>query len=86
MRIKKEYIVHNSHDECIIVSTDNSIFRGMIRANKSASFIVECLREDTTIEEIVSQMETKYAVSVEKLRNDVSKIIEQLNIIGALDA
>lgn len=55
MKLKDTYITHDSDGEQILLDTSSS-FAGLIRNNKTAAFIVECLKEDTTEEKIVEAM------------------------------
>ena len=59
MKLKDTYITHDSDGEQILLDTSSS-FAGLIRNNKTAAFIVECLKEDTTEENIVETMLEKY--------------------------
>ena len=63
----------------------SSSFAGLIRSNKTAAFIVECLKEDTTEEKIVEAMLEKYDAPKDVLAKDVSDVIEKLRKVGALD-
>ena len=63
----------------------SSSFAGLIRSNKTAAFIVECLKDDTTQEKIVEAMFEKYDASKDVLAKDVSDVIEKLRKVGALD-
>ena len=45
--------------EQILLDTSSS-FEGLIRNNKTAAYIVECLKEETTQEKIVEAMFEKY--------------------------
>ena len=79
MKLKDTYITHDSDGEQILLDTSSS-FAGLIRNNKTAAFIVECLKEDTTQEKIVEAMFEKYDAP-----KDVSDVIEKLRKVGALD-
>ena len=59
MKLKESYITHDSDGEQILLDTSSS-FAGLIRNNKTAAFIVECLKEDITEENIVETMLEKY--------------------------
>lgn len=85
MKLKDGFITHESMDEHITVTAGNTDFNGMIRSNKTAGFIVECLKNDTTKEDIIEKMLEKYEASKEQIENDVEKILNQLNQIGAID-
>ena len=63
----------------------SSSFAGLIRNNKTAAFIVECLKEETTEEKIVEAMFEKYDAPKDVLAKDVSDVIEKLRKVGALD-
>ena len=84
MKLKETYITHESDGEQILLDTSSS-FAGLIRSNKTAAFIVECLKEETTQEKIVEAMFEKYDAPKDVLAKDVSEVIEKLRKVGALD-
>ena len=84
MKVKDTYITHDSDGEQILLDTSSS-FAGLIRSNKTAAFIVECLKEETTKEKIVEAMFEKYDAPKDVLAKDVSDVIEKLRKVGALD-
>lgn len=84
MKLKDTYITHDSDGEQILLDTSSS-FAGLIRNNKTAAFIVECLKEETTQEKIVEAMFEKYDAPKDVLAKDVSDVIEKLRKVGALD-
>ena len=84
MKLKESYITHDSDGEQILLDTSSS-FAGLIRSNKTAAFIVECLKEDTTEEKIVEAMLEKYDAPKDVLAKDVSDVIEKLRKVGALE-
>ncbi|MBQ5360627.1 MAG: PqqD family protein [Lachnospiraceae bacterium] len=84
MKLKREFITQQIGDRQYMVATD-STFRGMISSNKTAAFIVDCLKEETTEEAIVDKMYAKYDASREKISSDVKKFIGILRSVGALE-
>ena len=84
MKLKDTYITHESDGEQILLDTSSS-FAGLIRNNKTAAFIVECLKDDTKQEKIVEAMFEKYDAPKDVLAKDVSDVIEKLRKVGALD-
>ena len=84
MKLKDTYITHDSDGEQILLDTSSS-FAGLIRNNKTAAFIVECLKDDTTQEKIVEAMFEKYDAPKEVLAKDVLDVIDKLRKVGALD-
>ena len=83
MKLKDTYITHDSDGEQILLDTSSS-FAGLIRNNKTAAFIVECLKEETTQEKIVEAMFEKYDAPKDVLAKDVSDVIDKLRKVGAL--
>lgn len=85
MRLREGFITHESIGEHIMVTAGNDAFNGMVRSNKTAGFIVECLKEHVSKEEIITKMLERYDAPVEQITKDVEKILEQLYHIGAID-
>ena len=84
MRLKESFIVHENKDEQIIVDAAGT-FAGMVRNNKTAAFIVKCLKHDTTMEAIINSLYEKYDAPLEEIQQDVNNIIQKLKSIGAID-
>lgn len=55
MKLKDIFITHDSDGEQVLIDVTSS-FAGLVRSNKTAAFIVECLKTDTTKEQIVEAM------------------------------
>ena len=85
MKINNQFLTHNDGEHKLLVSTGISKFNGLIRANSTAGFIIECLENETTEDEIVNKMLQKWDVSEEIARKDVKKMVEQLRQIEAID-
>ena len=85
MKLKDGFITHETNGEQIMVAAGNANFAGLVRSNKTAAFIVECLKMDTTSEEIVNLMVEKYDAPKEIIARDVERILNKLRSIGALD-
>ena len=85
MRLKEGFITHESNGEHITVTAGNTAFNGMVRSNRTAGFIVECLKNNVTRDDIVERMLEKYDAPRELIVKDVEKILEQLRSIGAMD-
>lgn len=84
MKLKDTFVTHISGGDQVLVDTTSS-FAGLIRNNKTAAFIVECLKEDTTKEHIVDLMDAKYNAPREVIEKDVADILDTLRRVGALD-
>lgn len=85
MKLSEGYITYTIADEQLLVSLDSHRFPGMLRSNKTAAFIIDCLKEETSEDEILTRMKDKYDVNDEKALSDIRKVVEQLRSIGALD-
>lgn len=83
MKLKEEFITRELADEQIMVSSGGA-FNGMVRSNKTAAFIVECLASDTTEKEIIEKMLEKYDAPEDIISEDVKKVLDTLRSIDAL--
>lgn len=84
MKLKDTFITQTMGDEQIMVSSESD-FVGMVRSNESAAFIVDCLKEDTTIDKITDALCQEYDAPHEVIKSDVETIIEKLCSIDALE-
>lgn len=88
MKLKDDYILYSaSEDEMIGVATGEEAekFKGLLRANKTAGAIMEYLKEDISMDELVSKMTERFDASAEVIKEDIQPILEQLKSIGALE-
>ena len=85
MKLKDNFITYEEDGEHLTIPAGGSAWNGLIRSNKTAGFIVECLKEDTTEEGIIEKMLAKYDAPREMIASDVAKILAKLRSIGALD-
>lgn len=85
MKIRSIFEVETIDNMQYMVCLDSSVLAGMIRLNETASLIVECLKEDTTIEKIAEKITTVYDVSFEDAKTGVEQIVEQLKSINAIE-
>ncbi len=85
MKLKKEFIVHNTGDESILVPTGNADFSGIVKGNKTVGFIFDCLKEDITRDEIVAKMRDEFDAPAGAIERDVDKLLNELRGIGALN-
>ncbi len=85
MKLKDGFITRQTDDEQIMVAVGDVKFAGLVRSNKTAAFIVDCLKSETTKEDIVGAMAEKYDAPKDVIEKDVEGILEKLRSIGALD-
>lgn len=84
MKLKDTFITHMSNGEQILVDVSGQ-FSGLIRNNGSAAYIVDCLKTETTVDEIVNKMNEEYDASKEVLEKAVDDVISKLKSAGAID-
>ncbi len=85
MKLSDAFLSHDDGDEKIVVSTGTTKFAGLARGNETAGFIITCLEQETSEDEIVAKMLAKYDAPEDLIRRDVKKIVSQLREIGAID-
>lgn len=85
MKLKNGFVTHEMGGEQIMVATGETSFAGLVHSNLTAGFIVDCLKQETTKEEIVEKMLAKYDATREVIEADVDKILAKLRSINALD-
>lgn len=85
MRLKEGFITHEGDEEHITVTAGNTEFNGMVRSNRTAGFIIECLKNDVSKEDIITKMLEKYDATRKQIERDVEKVLTQLRSIGAID-
>ena len=81
MKLKDTFVSHVTNGEQILVDVSSS-FSGLIRSNKTAAFIVDQLKSETTLDSIVDE---KYDAPKEVLRRDAQAVIDKLRSVGAID-
>ncbi len=84
MKLKDTFVSHITNGEQILVDASSS-FSGLIRSNKTAAFIVDQLKSETTLDAIVDAMFEKYDAPKEVLRRDAQAVIDKLRSVGAID-
>ena len=84
MKLKGSFITHNSGNEQLMISVGGD-FSGMVRSNSTAAFIIDLLKEETTVEQIVEKVLAEYNADRTIVENDVQRVITSLRSIGAID-
>ncbi len=87
MKLNEDYVTYMLDGTQIMLATGESAsaFNGLARANETAAFIIDCLKEETTVDEIVSKMIASFeGCTEEAAKRDCAMVIEKLKGIGAL--
>ena len=85
MKLKDDFITQDIDGTQFLVPVGAESFSGIVRSNKTAAFIVDCLKTDTTEEAIIDAMCEKYDAPREVIAADVAKAIKTLQDINALE-
>ena len=85
MKLKKEFITHNTDSESLLVPTGAAGFSGLVKGNKTLGVILDLLKDDTTVADIIAAMKARFNVPEEIITRDVNKAISELRKIGAID-
>lgn len=85
MKLKKEFIAHDTGTESLLVPTGGAGFSGLVRGNKTLGAILALLKEDTTEKAIVAAMKERFDAPEDVIARDVKKALSELRKIEALD-
>lgn len=84
MKLKDTFVTHTANNEQILVDASGK-FSGIVRNNKTAAFIVDCLKEETSVDDIVDKMVEEYDAPLEDIKKGVDDVLDTLRKVGALD-
>lgn len=86
MKLKKGFYTQEINEGQVLVPVDpqESNFRGIVRSNETAAFVVDCLKEETTRDEILQKLKDTYDGDEEKMASDLDSVLEKLKGIGAI--
>ena len=85
MKIKDIFEEEQIGGEIVMVSLDNSILNGIVRANESAGFIISCLKEDSTVSDVEHKVCVRYGIAHDAALAAVNKVIVQLQDYNLLE-
>ena len=85
MKLNKNFIAHTIDGMTVVVPVAGSDFHGLIQGNKTLAAIAECLKSETTEEQITDTLCTRFDGDREIIAADVAEAIARLREIGAID-
>ncbi len=85
MKLNPNFITQDIDDTQFLVPLGSEKFHGIVKNNKTAAFIINCLKEETTQEAILDAMEKQYDAPRDVLEADLNKALETLRSIGAIE-
>ena len=84
MKLNESFITHKNKDDYMMIDASGK-FAGIIHSNATAAFIIECLKTETTEDEILEKMLAKYDADKNIMADNVREIIDKLRKIEAVD-
>lgn len=86
MKLSNQYEVCEINDAVVLVYMGKSEAQPphVMQANPTAAVIIQCLKKETTLEEIYTALEERFAVDHQEVVSDVQAILSQLRAHGAL--
>lgn len=85
MKLKDSFITQDIEGSQFLVPIGGEAFQGIVRSNKTAAFIVDCLKEEISEEGIVDKMRAEFDAPREEIAADVKEILDTLRSIHALE-
>lgn len=85
MKLNDSFIKHQIDDMTVIVPTADAPFHGLIQGNQTLAAIAECLKQDTTEEEITDALCARFDGDRELIKADVAEALRRLRELGAID-
>ncbi|MBR5430751.1 MAG: PqqD family protein [Firmicutes bacterium] len=85
MKLNKDFLLHHTGSESVLVPTGAAAFSGVVRGNQTLGAVLELLREDVTEAEIVAALKARFEAPAGVIEADVERVVTELRSIGALD-
>ena len=85
MKLKPDFITQDIDDVQFLVPVGGEAFSGIVRSNKTAAYIVNLLKEETTEGQIIDAMYERFDAPKEEIAADVREILTTLRNIHALE-
>ena len=86
MRLKDDFILHNTGEDFVIIATGEATknFNGIIKLNNMGGEIVSFLSNDISEEDIVKAIVEKYEVDYDTAKEDIKNILDSLKKAGVI--
>ncbi len=85
MKLKYEFIINEVAGDTVAVSVGENRFNGYIKLNETGKFIFNALSQDTTPEQIITDMAAAYPdATLEEISQTVNEFIEKLSAADML--
>ena len=86
MKLNPEFVSQQVGGSTVLVPVGaaGEKFHGILQLNKTAAFIVECLRTETSEAQIRAALDEKYDATEEEITEAIQTTLEKLRECGAL--
>ena len=86
MRLKDNIVSHKVDKDFVTIFTSENPedFHGILRSNDEAKFIIDCLQEETTEDEILARLQEEYEGDASAMLEDIRIVLGHLRTAGAL--
>ena len=85
MKLNKDFIVHKTDRETILVPVGGTGFSGIMKGNSTLGDILTLLAADISEDALLKTMLEQYDAPEDVIARDVAKALTELRAIGALD-
>lgn len=85
MKLNKNFIVHKTESETILVPVGGAGFAGIVKGNATLGDILSLLEDDISEATLRETMVARYDAPEDAIARDVAKVLAELRAIGALD-
>ena len=86
MKLNPEFMIQQIGDSTILVPVGNAgkQFHGIVQLNTTAAFIIGCLKQETTEENIKAAIAAEYEATEEEITQSVQETLDKLRECGAV--
>ena len=85
MKLKKEFLLHNTGSESVLVPAGGAGFSGVVRGNRTLGAMLELLKTDVTEAELIAALRGRFSAPEGVIEKDVKTALDALRGIGAID-
>lgn len=85
MKLNKNFIVHHTEEESLLVPVGGTDFSGLVRGNKTLGAVLELLKTDTEESAVIAALRDRFDAPEGAVERDVKRVLSELRSIGALD-
>ena len=86
MRLHSEFMIQQIGDCTYLVPVGDAAkqFHGIVQLNSTAAFIINCLKQDVTEEQIKAAMAEEYEATDTEFAESIRETLDKLRVCGAL--